>query len=105
MNRSTYVLNGNITSKVDLGDDNNLLVSAYNFQGNGYKKIAERTFEGYCKVTYDEKMRSMYENIERSSNVKKFGTCPHPAVRIIKFYNIFNVIQDSNFRVNIGLKT
>lgn len=89
VNRTSYVLNGEISLNVDLNNGNDLLVTTFNFKANTYKKTAERTFFGWCNVTFDESMRSMWETIEKSSNVKKFGTCPYPAVRMISFHISF----------------
>jgi Protein of unknown function (DUF1091) len=78
-NPFSYVLNGKYTIKIPLGDNINMQMAALNYNGGGYKMIAEKTFEGFCRSLYNDTIREYYEEFQEYQEVNiPWKTCPYP---------------------------
>lgn len=75
-----HVISGNYTIKEDVGNENTVHVSGFNFQGGQYKLMVEKSLGQFCDIFYAEPHREVYESFSDyyTPNVE-FGTCPFPA--------------------------
>ena len=85
-NRSTYVLNGNVTLRERIDDTVDALFVNYNMQGREYRKIFERKARKVCSTLFTTPFKKGYENIAAHSDLPKFGDCDFPPVSMSKLY-------------------
>ena len=83
LNRSTYVMNGELTVKKDLDDSLSFTIAGLNQAGGQFKKILDKKFPKFCEAVWDKGMVDIYNDILLSSTFPPFGTCPWKAVRYL----------------------
>lgn len=90
--RSTYVLNGNFTIKRPFYDSYIATVDAKNLQGGEYRRYAKKTVTRVCSdVVMNPSFETVYEDVQKYSNIPKWGTCPFPAVSFFLIENILSI--------------
>ena len=81
-NRSSYVIDGDLTITSTLDDSNDFVVTGNNFQGRQYKKLFDKKYKKYCTTIFDESFKKSYEKAVATSNLPKFGDCSFVPVRL-----------------------
>jgi hypothetical protein len=77
---SSFVLSGKYLVKAPITNNMTTKMAALNFQGNQYKKIAEKNFGPFCDVLYQEGVKSNFESfVSRTTTKIPWKTCPFPA--------------------------
>ena len=66
--------------KVPLGDEIDMKIEAFNFQGGQYKKMGDKKLDKFCLSLYQDSFEKPYKQYYDAITVKvPFGTCPYPA--------------------------
>lgn len=74
-----HVLNGKFEILMDFSNEITMHVAALNFQGNQYKKIAEKDLGKFCDVLYVDNLKELYEDMQSHiATSVQWKTCPYP---------------------------
>lgn len=90
------MISGKYILKIPLGNDIDVFVEAFNFQGGQYKKMGEKKIKDYCKTLYTDTYKKTFDDFNAASTVKvPFGTCPYPVMENV--VTNFHISDDGQF--------
>jgi hypothetical protein len=71
-------LDGNYTVLTAIDDTFNVTETAFNFQGNQYKKMGDANLNNLCTLVYNENVREYFEDFQRHQKYPvEWKTCPY----------------------------